>query len=105
MNKKGQVLVLFIIVLPLIILLISMLIGKVYLYSEKKYQQDLANEACRYYKKGKSIDTIKEIILENDSNQAIKITNRNDTIKIILVKNIDNLLNKKNKVKTELICE
>ncbi len=101
MNKKGQVLVLFVIMLPLLFLIISMIIGKVYLYGEKKSQQDLANSACIYYKKGKDISEIKNIILENDKDQAIKITNN----KIILVKYIDNLLYKKNKVKTELICE
>lgn len=105
MNKKGQVLVLFVIVLPLIIFIISMVIAKVYLYGEKKSQQDLANSACSYYKKGKSVDEIKEIILENDKEQTIKITDNNNTVKIILVKYIDNLLSKKNKVKTELICE
>lgn len=105
MNKKGQVLVLFVIMLPLIVFIISMIIGKVYLYGEKKSQQDLANSACTYYKKGKDISEIKDIILENDKDQVIKITDNNNKIKIILVKYIDNLLNKKNKVKTELICE
>lgn len=105
MDRKGQVLVLFIIILPLIIFIFSMVIGKVYLYGEKKAQQDLANSACIYYKKGKDIDEIKEIILENDKEQTIKITDNNNKVKIILVKYIDSLLNKKNKVKTELICE
>ena len=82
-----------------------MVIGKVYLYGEKKIQQDLAKSACNYYKKGKDISEIKDIILKNDNDQAIKITDNNNTVKIILVKTIDNLLNKKNKIKTELICE
>ena len=81
-----------------------MVIGKIYLYSEKKLQQDLARSACTYYKDGKNIDEIESIILENDKDQIIKIKN-SKSVKIILVKNTYNLINKKNKIKTELICE
>ena len=105
MNKKGQVLVLFIIILPLVIFIFGMVIGKVYLYGEKMRQEDLAKSACNYYKDGKSISTIENIILKNDNDQAIKITNKNNKVKIILVKQVDSLLNKKSKVKTEIICE
>ena len=105
MNKKGEVLVLFIIILPLVIFIFGMVIGKVYLYGEKKRQEDLAKSACNYYKDGKSIIKIKDIILENDNDQMVKITDKNNKVKIVLVKQINSLLNKKSKVKTEIICK
>lgn len=105
MNNKGQTLVLFVMILPITFLLIFFVYTKITLYGEKKKEQDIASSICRYYKKGKSINELEKIIEENDKELIYKIKKEDNKIKVILVKEITNLLNKEDKVRTELICE
>lgn len=105
MNNKGQTLVLFVMILPIALLLIYFVYTRIMLYGEKKQEEDIANSICRYYHDGKSINELEEIIKANDKDYSYKIKEENNTIKIIISKEIDSLLNKKDKVKTELICE
>ena len=105
MNNKGQTLVLFVMILPIALLLIYFVYTRIMLYGEKKHMEDIANSICRYYHNDKAIEELEEIIEANDKDYSYKIKEENNTIKIIIVKEINNLLNKKDKVKTELTCE
>lgn len=105
MNNKGQALILFVMILPVGLLLIYFVYTRIVLYSEKQQQENLANTICRYYKKGKKIDELENIVVENDKDQAFKLIEEDNKIKISLEKEINDLLNKKRKIKTELVCE
>ena len=105
MNNKGQTLVLFVIILPIMLLFIYFVYTKVLLYGEKNHQQNIANSICRHYKKGASLSELEILIIGNDEKQKYEIKEKNNTILIILEKDINNLLNKKDKVKTEILCE
>lgn len=104
MNNKGQTLVLFVILLPVMLLLIYFVYTRIALYGEKNQQQDLANSVCKHYQQGESTIELEKLVLLTDDKQKLTIT-EDDKIKIILEKEINNLLNKKEKIKTELICE
>jgi len=105
LNNKGQVLVLFVLILPIFLLLAYFVYNELTLYGEKKNQEDLTSSLCKYYKKGTSIKELEELALKNDKDISIKIENEENNIKKTLVKEIDDLLNKKNKIKTEIKCE
>ena len=104
MNKKGQVLVLFVMILPIIFLLIYFVYLQLSLYGEKKNQQDLAYTLCNYYKDGKSISNLTEISKKNDKDSTLKIEQLKQGIEITLVKVVKDVMNKENKVKTVITC-
>lgn len=108
MNKKGQVLVLFVMIFPIIFLAFYVVLSKVYLYGEKNKQEKLIDTLCNYYKQENDLDKIIELSTKNDDKQEIKIKRINDSIEITLIKSEDNILNflsKNKKIKSTTICE
>ena len=104
MNNKGQVLVLFIMLLPITFLLIYLVYSQIFLYGEKKNQQDFAYRLCNYYKDGKSINDLEDISKENDNETSLEIKELNQGIEITLVKVVKDIINKENKIKTVITC-
>lgn len=80
-NDKGQVLVVFVIILPLLILLTVFFIKKGYIEYEKNKINNILNIAC------KSSDS-EEIIKENDNKLIYKINVENNKKTLIVKKKI-----------------
>lgn len=111
MNNKGQVLVMFLILLPVVLVLFAYTIDKCYLLYQENSQKNIGSIVCDYALDNKNSDNdIKQLALENDSKlEKIKIT-RNDTQAIItLEKETDSLFGRllgisTYKIKTKSKC-
>lgn len=101
MNNKGQVLVPFLITLPIALLVLYLVFSNIYLTGEKNNQERLITILCDTYKKTESIDEIKKITYLNDSKQEVKINKKNNQIVISLEKK--GIF--KEKIKSTTICE
>lgn len=100
MNNKGQTLVIFVMILPIIVLGSLYIFLTLYSNYEKDNQKDIIKSICDYSKK------------ENDITELIKFGNSNDNDQDISIKRIDNKIEvtliKKGifniKIKTTTIC-
>lgn len=94
MNNKGQVLVMFLILIPFILILFAYVIDKCYLLYQENIQKNIGSIVCNYALDNKNEENnIKQLALENDSKlEKIKITKKNDKVIITLEKNIDSIL-------------
>ena len=84
-NNKGQALVEFVIILPIIMMIIFVIIDFSNIFYQKNYLENLTNDVVKLKEKGKSDDYIK-----NNTDKDIKISYKknNDIKKIIISKNI-----------------
>lgn len=78
LNNKGQVLVLFIIILPIIIFILFIIVDIGNIYLKKQELCAITRDASTYLKDGKTEDQILDLIKEN--NQNIKTTIKDNTI-------------------------
>lgn len=104
MNNKGQVLVMFVLLLPILFLVIYFFISEVYLGNEKKELDRINNKLCNYYKKTGNIEKVLSYGEKIDNKIIITINENENNIEIKLLKEKE-LFNKKNKIKSKLICE
>lgn len=100
LNNKGQTLVIFIMILPIIVLGISFILIKVYSTYEKNKQNNIANIICEQYKKENDINKLIELGTKNDDTQKIEIKRIKDSIEITIEK--ETFL--KIKVRTNTTC-
>ena len=93
MNNKGQTLVIFIILIPVIILLFALIISIGLIYVEKNKIEDNVYYAINYYLENKDNNNIdlkvKELINKNISDISIDINKSIDSIKITVNKKIN----------------
>ena len=69
MNNKGQTLVLFVILLPILCLFIGYVVEKCDLLYQEKNLQEIAETVCKYaLNKDNKEERIKQQALENDNN-------------------------------------
>lgn len=92
MNNKGQTLVLFVCLLPLLVALLAFIFDSAYIIKENNKLNNIATLAMSYsLEKGKTKEEIKQFILKNDNNIEIKsITNDN----VHLINNIKPIFGK-----------
>lgn len=90
MNKKGQVLVLFLLLLPIIIMLTALIIDTGYSYIEKRSLENEVKSAIRYHFKDQN-NNIEQKLMEIDNNVKIEIDN--NFIEITLEKELKSLGN------------
>ena len=64
-NKKGQALIEFVIILPVMLLLVFCLIDFGMVIYEKNNLENIVSDAANLYEDGKQIDDIKKIICDN----------------------------------------
>lgn len=78
MNKKGQALVEFVIILPVFLFLLFIVIdfGKI-LFTKINLENNL-NDVVSMYDDGKSIKNINSFLKKNDSTAKLKVTNENN---------------------------
>lgn len=90
MNNKGQTLVIFVILLPVLFVFIGYAAEKCDLLNQKKNLEELAEIVCQYaLDSNHNEEKIKRLALENDETiQKINITylNPTDGIQVVLVK-------------------
>lgn len=104
MNKKGQVLVMFVLLLPVLFICIYLLYIQIDLRSEKKNQIKLAEYLCTYYLKTNDINKVIELGNKEDETQTIEIIDETDSIKISIIKK-KSFINKMNKIETKRTCK
>ena len=109
MNKRGQALVEFIIILPLIIIVMLAIIDYGSISFNKNKMEGLINDIDRMYTNSESIDEIKNFVSKNDSDIDISFVDDDKYTKIILKKNfkyitpgIESIL-KNNEIKVERV--
>ncbi len=98
MNKKGQTLVVFVLFLPVLVIVITMIINKSNMYYDKRNMENIAKEAINYGLSNiedenienkikifisKNIDCEKEVKIE-DGEIRVTLKKENKTIKKIL---------------------
>lgn len=98
MNKKGQTLVVFVLFLPVLVIVITMIINKNNMYYDKRNMENIAKEAINYGLSNiedeniedkikifisKNIDCEKEVKIE-DGEIRVTLIKENKTIKKIL---------------------
>ena len=85
MNRKGQVLILFLLLLPVILVLFAFVVDKCYMLYEESKLNNIGNIACNYMQEENDIIKINQLIIEND-NKIEEINLENN--KIVLEKDI-----------------
>lgn len=90
MNNKGQTLVIFIVVLPILLLLLTIVIDLGFLYIEKRSIDNDTYDAVLYYLENKNIVDIesktKNLLNSNIENCEIKINDNDNFIEITVSK-------------------
>lgn len=88
MNKKGQALVEFIIILPVMILLIFCVVDFGKVISVKSELENITSDAVLLYQNGKLPDEINSLLTKNDDNLKISYEIKDDYITITSSKKI-----------------
>lgn len=88
MNKKGQALVEFIIILPVMILLIFCVVDFGKVISVKSELENITSDAVLLYQNGKLPDEINSLLTKNDDNLKISYEIKGDYITITSSKKI-----------------
>ena len=84
MNNKGQTLVLFIILIPIIITLFVFVIDIGFLYIEKRNIENVMDRGIEYYKENKDVENY--INKNIDDVDSIDIENNNGVVEITIKK-------------------
>ena len=85
-NNKGQALVEFVILLPIIIIILFIVIDFAFVFYNKNSLEGVMEEVSLYQQNGKSYDEIKEIL---DTDTTIKYNYQGDKLEIVLTKKVD----------------
>lgn len=109
MNRKGQVLVMFVILLPFILMLGAFIFDKLYILHYEKELKNTAGIACRYALTEEREEEIKKLVYKNDIDISEISIDREKGITIGLVKDIDGVFGKiigfdSYKIKTKISC-
>ena len=88
MNRKGQSLVLFVVLLPIIIMLFAILFDTVLVGIEKRKLDNIAAKAINYMYKNYSDRKIYNYISSSDSDVVMKSINR-EKLEVDLYKKVD----------------
>lgn len=110
MDNKGQSLIIFIILLPIIMIILGYVVDQCYLLYHEKNQKEITSLVCTYAKEAKTENDIRQLALENDKNLSqIIIQQKNDQIEITLEKELPSLFGnllgiKSYHVKTNMKC-
>lgn len=108
MNRRGQVLVLFVILLPIILAFMGYVFDQCYILYHKNNLQNTARIVCRYALNEENLENIENLALENDKDISV-ITIKKDPTTIILEKEIPSVFGNilgfnKYKIYSEISC-
>ena len=88
-NKKGQALVEFIIIVPVLIMLIFCMVDFGKIFSTKSDLENYMSKVVAMKEDDKSIDDIKTYLNKTDCDCVLKVNNNKKDLKLELGKNID----------------
>ena len=92
MNNKGQTLVFFVILIPLVFIIFAVVFDYSYMVREHNRVSDIGKSGLNYLlKDNKTKEEVEEVILKNDKTLKITFPKNN---KISLEKNIDSIFGK-----------
>ncbi len=78
MNKKGQALVEFIIILPVLIMLFFGAVDFGRIVIRKNELESITSDVVKLYKEGSSYEKIESFLKENNENNTISIKNKDN---------------------------
>lgn len=78
MNNKGQTLVLFVILLPLILILCAYAFDNTYIVIENNKLKNIADDSINYLASNESIEKVTKVIKSNDKNINIVFIDENN---------------------------
>lgn len=78
MNKKGQALVEFIIILPVLIMLFFGAIDFGRIVIRKNELENISSDVVKMYKEGNSYEKIESFLKENNENNTLSIKNKDN---------------------------
>ena len=85
LTNKGQALVEFVIILPIIMMLLFVIIDFSNVFYQKNYLENVTNDIVKLKEKGKTDDYIKR---KTDKDIKISYTNDGDLKKLVVSKNV-----------------
>lgn len=88
MNKKGQALVEFVIILPIMILLVFCVVDFGRVISEKSNLEIVASDAVMLYQNGKTSDEVTSVLTKENKNVKFEYEVKEDYITITVSKKI-----------------
>ena len=97
MNNKGQVLIIFVILIPILILVMSMIVNIGYLQIEKKNIDNTVHDALEFYLNSSDTDKdilAKELINKNIATNNISIDETEFYVEISVSAPVKGILNK-----------
>ncbi len=107
LNNHGQVLILFILLLPVLLLSVFAFLSYCTARYEQKSLKNIAELSCHYALEGKEENEVRELIKKNDSEiEEIEIKWKTKQVEIVLKKEITILfLNQKMSIQESVECE
>ena len=78
MNKKGQALVEFVIILPIFLMLLFIVIDFGKILFVRVELENLSNDVIRMYDDGKNFREIEEFLKQTEKTASLKVENEND---------------------------
>ena len=95
MNNKGQTLVIFVILLPILLIVLTLIVDLGFLYIEKRNIDNIVYDSIEYYLENindKDIDSkVKELLNKNVDNIKISIDETEEYVEINVSKTRKNL--------------
>lgn len=85
-NKKGQALVEFVIILPIVLMILFVIIDFSNIFYQKNHLEGITNDIVVFKENGKSDEFIEKRI---DNDVTVSYENGNDTLKIITKKEVN----------------
>lgn len=77
MNNKGQVLALFVLLLPILLVLFAFIFDSSYIVRENSKLDDIAYTSLEYLNSSKDMDAVKKYILKNNEDiEIVEITDK-----------------------------
>ncbi len=106
MNKKGQALVEFIIVLPILIIILLAVVDYGNIVYNKTKLENILDDVATMYKNNESNEEINKFIINNDKDLKLDTTKEEKYINIKLTKNYKCIAPSLNKIfKTGIVIE
>lgn len=106
LKTNGQVLICFVLILPLLLIGILFSVEISLNIIEKKNLEEIANITCRYALKEKNKEKIEQLAYQNEKEiRDIEILREKDKVSVTLTKNKKNILgSNKKKIQVTLSC-
>ena len=98
MNKKGQALVEFIIILPILIFILFAIIDFGLISYNRNKMENLITDISKMYSNNESVEEIESFISSNDKDISVSFKNEEKYVNIILDKKYDYITPGLNKI-------